>query len=110
MELSILTHLICILIGFLVTYIILSKKTNIEVNVISNQEETKTKNSKEPSAAIVKKIKQIEIDASTIVVNDMDNNYQPLFKEIGEEKIIADNIKNAVDKLSQLKNNGGSNG
>jgi len=103
-SITILTHILCTLLGIICTYLILSKNQSqvIEYRAV----ETKSVSSSGLSENTKKNLKKIEIDSSTVVVNDMDNKYTKLFDNMGSESIQKDNILEVVNKLAQLKKNG----
>jgi len=100
----ILTHIICAMSGGLVIWIALR---NSKIEISANQQDYKY-NKKTLPETIKEKIKKIEIDSSTVVVNDMNNKFTKMFDDIGDDIINKDNILEAIDKLTKLKKNGGS--
>jgi hypothetical protein len=107
-SIIVLTHMFCVAIGFLLAWLIFANN-NKTVAIYNNDSQEKHKVS-ELSNNTKEKIKKIEIDSRTIVVNDINNDFTKMFDSLGSNSINKDNIMEAVDKLSQLKNNGGSNG
>lgn len=111
---AILSHSICFVLGYLLhSSIFKNQSTNliIDKNIgsqsISNVEKkVKTELTEDTS----EKIRKIVIDTSKVVVNDIDNNFEKHFDTMGNHKTSKDNIMDVVNKLSQLKKNGGDNG
>jgi CRISPR/Cas system-associated endoribonuclease Cas2 len=106
---NIVTHILCTIIGAVSTYIVCGYRHKLEVRMSDHYQSSGFNASKNTGLSEKTKqtIKKIEIDSRTVVVNDMDNNYTKLFDDLGGESIHKDNIMDAVNKLSQLKNNGG---
>lgn len=100
----ILTHIICAMSGGLVIWIALS---NSKIEISENKQDYQY-NKKVLPETVKEKIKKIEIDSSTVVVNDMHNEFTKMFDDIGHDTINKDNIIEAIDKLTKLKKNGGS--
>lgn len=107
-NLNIVTHILCTIIGAVSAYFV-CRYAKLEVHMSDHYQSSGSNTSKNVGLSEKTKqtIKKIEIDSRTVVVNDMDNNYTKLFDDLGGESIHKDNIMDAVNKLSQLKNNGG---
>lgn len=103
----ILTHILCALSGCVAVWIAL-RNSKIEIS-INNQQDYQNTNKKTLSETTKEKIKKIEIDSSTVVVDDMNNQFTKMFDDIGSNTINKDNIIEAIDRLTQLKKSGGSN-
>ena len=105
-SITILTHILCTIIGALCSYIVL-RNNKTQIIEYRNTEHRTSTVSGGLSENTKQNLRKIEIDSSKVVVNDMDNSYTKLFDNIGSESIQKDNIIEVVNKLSQLKKNGG---
>lgn len=101
----ILTHILCAMSGCLFAWIGL-RKAKIEVSINSSDSYSNI-SKKTLSETTKEKIKKIEIDSRTVVVDDMNNQFTKMFDDLGSDTINKDNITEAIDKLTQLKKNGG---
>lgn len=111
---AIISHIICFAMGYLLRVSI--AKHNVKEIVIDNNISSQMISSAEKkivpkiSEDTTEKIRKIVIDTSKVVVNDIDNNFEKHFDTIGDTKTTKDNIMDVVNKLSQIKKNGGHNG
>lgn len=109
--LLLISHILFLILGYLLHDVLHKhfKKINSDY-IVSNQEYQIKNNTSTISNKAVEKIKKIHIDTSRVVVNDIDNNFEKCFDTMGNKTTSRDNISEVVNRLSQLKNNGGNNG
>ena len=94
-----LINILCFILGLLVGKIYFSSSVFSEhmgYSFVSQEKKKKEQNK------VINKIKSIDIDESTYVINENTDGLEKKFENIADTKSVSDNIESSVNKLSQM--------
>lgn len=91
-------NIACFIFGLVIGKIWFSRTSSGNIESYIFKENSKKKEQKQ----VIDKIKSINIDESTYVINENTDELEKKFENIANTKSVNDNIESSVSKLSQM--------